>query len=157
MLDRVVLAAAFASVAPDLDLVGGLGWHRGPSHSLVGATCIGALIAALARLRGADALVVVLACVAHVPMDWSTGDPGAPSRYGVPWAWPFDPAKHIAARPWFGAFHIDEPGFLAHMVHPRAVAVYAKEAATAAAFVGAAAAVRLFRERALPRIRARAP
>jgi hypothetical protein len=145
LLDRVALVAAFASIAPDLDLLGGIGWHRGPTHSLVGAALLGAGIAVAAGLRGRDALAVTLACVLHVPMDFSTGEPGAPSRYGVPWLWPFSPHKAIATDPWFGAFHIDEPGFLAHMLHPRAAPVYAKEAATAALCVAAAATLRAIR------------
>ena len=146
---RVVAAAAFASVAPDLDIVlavvhpAGLDWHRGPSHSLVGAALIGAACAAAARVRGWAAWAsVVGAAVAHVPFDWSTGEPGAPARYGVPWAWPFSAAKSIDATPWFGAFKIDEAGFLANMWSPHALPVYLGELATVAALLVAAVAMR---------------
>lgn len=151
---RVVVAAAFASIAPDLDIAlaavhpAGLAWHRGPSHSLVGAAAIGLACAAIARVRGVGAwAAVTLAAVLHVPFDWSTGEPGAPARYGVPWAWPVDPARAIAEDPWFGAFRIDEAGFLANMWAPHALPVYLREVGTAAALVAVAAGVRWARRR----------
>lgn len=146
---RVVGAAAFASLAPDLDVLlavvhpDGLAWHRGPSHSLVGAAALGALVALAARVRAPLArLAVVGGALLHVPFDWSTGEPSAPARYGVPWAWPFHGEKSIAADPWFGAFKIDEAGFLANMFAPHAVPVYAREVGTVAALFFTAAAVR---------------
>jgi len=151
---RVVCAAAFASIAPDLDIVlavahpAGLDWHRGPSHSLVGAALIGAACAAAARVRGRAAWAsVVGAAVLHVPFDWSTGEPGAPARYGVPWAWPFSSEKFIDPSPWFGAYKIDEAGFLANMWSPHALPVYLGELATVAGLLLLAAAVRWARAR----------
>ena len=149
---RLAAAAAFASVAPDLDVAlallhpDGLAWHRGPTHSLVGALLIGALVAAVARVRGARATAVVVgAALLHVPFDWSTGEPGAPSRYGVPWAWPFVPERAIAPNPWFGAFRIDEAGFLANMYAAHALPVYAREVGTALGLLVVAGAIRALR------------
>ncbi len=146
---RVAGVAAFASIAPDLDILlaavhpAGLAWHRGPSHSLVGAALVGAACAAAGRVSGRAAwATVVLAAVLHVPFDWSTGDPGAAVRYGVPWAWPFSDAKGIDPTPWFGAFHIDQAGFLANMFAPRALPVYLGELGTASALLAIGWSVR---------------
>lgn len=152
---RVVLAAAFASIAPDLDILlaavhpAGLAWHRGPSHSLIGAALIGAVCAAVARVRGAAAwAAVIAAALLHVLFDWSTGHPGAPAAYGVPWAWPIWRHKSIDATPWFGAFKIDEAGFLANMWAPHAAGVYLRELGTVGVLVGVALLVRSARRRA---------
>lgn len=146
---RVVFAGAFASVAPDLDLLAalvdpaGLDWHRGPSHSVVGAIAIGALTAGIFRLVGWRAWAAVVgAALLHVPFDWSTGDPGAPARYGVPWAWPIASEKFIDPTPWFGAFRIDTAGFLANMWGPHALPVYVREVWTAGGLVALAVVVR---------------
>lgn len=151
---RVVLVAAFASIAPDLDILlavvhpAGLAWHRGPSHSLLGAASIGAACAALAGVRGRAAWgAVVGAAMLHVLFDWSTGEAGAPVRYGVPWAWPFSNEKAMDPSPWFGAYKIDEAGFLANMWAPHAWRVYLGELATVGALLGGAAAVRVVRGR----------
>ncbi len=151
---RIAGVAAVASVAPDLDIAlavalpDGLAWHRGPSHSVLGAIAIGLAIGAAARIRGAAAWVTVVgSAVLHVPFDWSTGDPGAPARYGVPWAWPFSTAKSIDSHPWFGAFDIDEAGFLAHMWSPKALPLYGRELATVATLGAAALALRWARGR----------
>jgi len=151
---RTVFAAAVASVAPDADIVlaalhpAGLAWHRGPSHSMVGAALLGGGVAWAARLRGTAAwAAVLLAAVLHVPFDWSTGEPGAPVRYGVPWAWPFLDARFIDADPWFGAYRIDEPGFLANMWAAGALPIYGRELGTAAGLVGLAALGRYARRR----------
>ncbi|MES2644284.1 MAG: metal-dependent hydrolase [Myxococcota bacterium] len=146
---RVALTAAFASVAPDLDILlavvhpAGLAWHRGPSHSLVGAALIGAVCAWGARMRGRAAWSAVMgAALLHVVFDWSTGEPGAPAHYGVPWAWPIAGDKVIDPTPWFGAYKIDEAGFLANMWGPHAAPVYLWELGTVGALVGAGLAVR---------------
>lgn len=146
---RLGLAAAFAAIAPDLDILvafvlpTGLDWHRGPSHSLVGATLIGAFTALVFRLRGARAWAVTIgAALLHVPFDWSTGVPGAPAHYGVPWAWPLSSTKWIDPNPWFGAYHIDKQGFLANMWSPAALPVYLGELGTVCVLVLAAALVR---------------
>lgn len=161
---RVVLAAALASVAPDLDIAlalvhpAGLAWHRGPSHSLAGAALLGGLCAWGARVRGGGAYgAVVSAALLHVLFDWSTGEPSvaadplAVARYGVPWAWPFSSAKAMDPAPWFGAFRIDEAGFLANMWSQHALPVYAGELGTAGVLVGAALLVRRARRRAAAR------
>ena len=138
---RSAAAIAFASFAPDLDLLVGLafgdpiGWHRGASHSLIGAAVIGAALAPLAKGAWARAGCVVAATL-HVPMDWSTGEPGAPVKYGVPALWPFTDQKYIAADPVFGAFHIDEAGFLANLLDPRAVGPWLREIGVALAAGG---------------------
>jgi hypothetical protein len=145
---RVAVVAAWSAIAPDLDIAfavflpHGLDFHRGPTHSLLGATLLGLAWARLARLRGLEALVVVAASVLHVPFDWSTGDPGAPARYGVPLFWPLSTQKYIAAEPWFGAFHIDQEGFLANLFTAHAVEVYAGELGTVLALLAIAAAGR---------------
>lgn len=142
LLNRAVLVTAFASIAPDLDVLplmlveNGIQWHRGPSHSLLGALLIGATIATLGRwwapqLRDPRAwAAVVLATLLHVPLDWSTGEPNTPASYGVPAFWPWLDQKFIAASPWFGAFGIDRPGGLLHMFTPEAMAVYQREVFT---------------------------
>ncbi len=141
---------AFASIAPDLDLLVGValgapvGWHRGPTHSLVGAAAIGLLLALAARGAWARA-ATVLACVAHVPMDYSTGNPGDDPRYGVPWAWPFDPGKSIASDPWFGSFQIDHEGFLLNLLGPHALRPWLVEMGTVVGAVALALAVRRLR------------
>lgn len=155
---RVLAAAAFASVAPDLDILlavvhpAGLAWHRGPSHSLVGAALIGVLCAWGARVRGRAAWAsVVTAALLHVAFDWTTGEPGAPARYGVPWAWPLSGDKAIDPTPWFGAFRIDAAGFLANMWGRHAASVYLREAGTVVGLVSIALMVRALRRIRAPR------
>jgi membrane-bound metal-dependent hydrolase YbcI (DUF457 family) len=145
---RVALAAAFASIAPDFDLLpavllpDGIAWHHGPTHSLVGAAVIGGMTAVVARVRDrAGAATVVGAALLHVLFDWSTGEPGGPARFGVPWAWPFDPTRSVAAHPWFGAFHIDRAGFLSHMWAEEAIPVYGTEITTAIVLLLVGAAI----------------
>lgn len=150
---RVALAAAFASVAPDLDILlavvhpAGLAWHRGPSHSIVGAAIIGGVCAWAARVRGGTAWAAVVgAALLHVVFDWTTGEPGAPAHYGVPWAWPISGAKALDATPWFGAYKIDEAGFLANMWSAHAFPVYLRELGTVGGLVGVALGVRRARQ-----------
>lgn len=144
VLDRVALAAAVASLVPDLDMVlvvllpGGLAWHHGPTHSLVGAA-LGGLATGLAfRLDRGGLWVATLAGLLHAPMDFLTGVPGAPARYGVPLFWPLLADRYISPWPWFPPFNIDREGFLWHMVSREALAVYAREGVTAAAALGLA-------------------
>ena len=140
---------AFAGVAPDLDLLpmlwdpDGLRWHHGPSHSLCGALLIGGLCALFSR----DRLAVVLACLAHVPMDWSTGTPGAPVRYGVPLFWPYSDTKYIDSIPWFGAYGIDGDAGLGAMFSRSTLHYYPKELATVGVAVGLALGWRRWRGR----------
>jgi membrane-bound metal-dependent hydrolase YbcI (DUF457 family) len=164
--DAVGLLVAAASVAPDGDIAaaallpGGIAWHRGPSHSLVGAALLGVLVArvgvGLYRRVGRPwparaTFTIVAAALAHVPLDWSTGQPGAPTSFGVPWAWPLTARKWIDPNPWFGAYHIDQPGFLANMFAPEALPVYGREAFTVLLAGLAAAAIRAARRGATAR------
>jgi membrane-bound metal-dependent hydrolase YbcI (DUF457 family) len=130
--DRTALAVAAASLAPDGDMVlaaaWGMQWHHGPTHSLVGSAALAAAIGLLAGTAGWRMwLATLVAGASHVAMDWSSGRPGVPATYGVPWLWPLSSARSIDADPWFGAFGIDEPGFLLHMLVGEAWRVYLRE------------------------------
>ena len=120
---------AFASIAPDLDVIPmlwdplGIRFHHGPTHSLLGAALIGLGLSIFSSHR----LPVVASALLHVPLDWSTGDPGVAARYGVPLFWPFSQEKYIAAHPWFGAFGIDTPQGLGAMFGTEALSIYGKE------------------------------
>lgn len=93
------------SLAPDLDVVGlwlgvpyGAAWgHRGASHSLVFALCLGACIGSLARARGRrglrTGLVASLVLASHPLLDMLT-DGGL----GCAWLWPFSERRAFA--PW---------------------------------------------------------
>jgi hypothetical protein len=146
---REAIAVAVASVLPDLDVLpmlwdpNGIGWHRGPTHSLLGAATLGLAVAAFVPGWRARACVVAAASM-HVPLDWSTGAPEAAAKYGVPVFWPLLADKYIAAHPWFGAFGIDRPQGLGAMLSREAIGIYAREAATVAVGVAVAAAVRWF-------------
>jgi membrane-bound metal-dependent hydrolase YbcI (DUF457 family) len=134
---RTAVVVAATSVLPDLDVIPmlwdphGVGWHRGPTHSVLGAAGIGAASSFLVTGWKAR-LCVIAAAVMHVPLDWSTGEPGAPAKYGVPAFWPLLADKYIASRPWFGAYGIDQPRGLGAMFDADAVAIYGKEALTVA-------------------------
>ena len=125
---------AFSAIAADLDVApmlwdpNGIRWHHGPTHSLCGAAMTGLVISAFSCQR----LPVFLAALLHVPLDWSTGDPGVASRYGVPLFWPFSDQKYIAAWPWFGAFGIDSPSGLQSMIGAESLAIYGRELLTVA-------------------------
>lgn len=122
-------------MAPDVDLLaaalpGGLAFHHGPTHSLIGAALLGLLCAGPSVRRARSpriALVCVLAGLLHVAMDWQTGEPGAPVRFGVQWAWPFSDVRAMAADPFFGAYHIDQPGFLLNLASVAAVGPFLRE------------------------------
>lgn len=142
-----VAVLTFAGVAPDLDLAPllwdpeGLRWHHGPTHSLFGALLIGGICALFSR----DRVAVVLACLAHVPMDWSTGTPGAPARYGVPLFWPYIDTKYIDSIPWFGAYGIDGDAGLRAMFSSSTLHYYLKELATVGAALVLALVIRRLR------------
>lgn len=145
---------AVGSLIPDLDVLpmlvspGGIAWHRGPTHSITGALGIGMLLVWLSRRleprlgrylgagggapgsNSAGALAIILAVLSHLPLDWSTGEEGAPARYGVPLFWPFSDQKYIATRPWFGAFGIDGEGGLNVMFSREVVRIYGGELLT---------------------------
>lgn len=143
---RVLGTVAFAAVAADLDLLPdlwlgeGIRFHHGPSHSLLGALVIGGLcVWALGRRRSLGAAAAcVCAALAHAPMDYTTGEPGAPEKYGVQYLWPWSERRFIDAQPWFGAYHIDQEGGLLHMFTGNAAANYGVELATVAAAWGLA-------------------
>lgn len=81
-------ACVALAVAPDLDLL--VGWHRGPSHSLVTAAVIGLTVGVLARWRGqAPGLFGWSAFAAwgsHVALDWLGRDQSPP--HGIMALWP---------------------------------------------------------------------
>ena len=139
---RALALVGAAAIAPDLDIPLGMalgdpvGWHHGPSHSLLGAGLTGLALAAAARGRAARA-AAVLACLLHPALDWSTGDPAEAARFGVPLLWPLSDAKYIASHTLFGAYHIDREGFLLNLLAPDALAVWGREIG----FVAAAAAL----------------
>jgi len=134
--DRVALACAVASIVPDLDMLlvialpGGILWHHGPTHSLLGAAAGGLLVAWLARLPCREAWLPVVAGLMHVPLDYLTGEPGGPSHFGVPVFWPLLTERMVSPWPWFIPFGIDREGFLAHMFTPGAARAYGREVVT---------------------------
>ena len=137
-----LFAAIVAGLVPDADLVvvaltGDMAWHHGPSHSLVGAAVLGLGVGAAFGLRGRALAWCVVAGAAHPLLDWELGDPADAARFGVPLGWPVWPARHISPWPWFLPFHIHEPGFIANLLRPDAVAAYVRELV----FAGVVAAV----------------
>lgn len=148
-IDRVGVAAALSSIAPDFDMVlvlllpGGLAWHHGPTHSLLGSGILGLLVALGFRLRKASSVaVVVLSGMVHVVLDGLTGDPARAAEFGVPWAWPLSDERWISARTLFIPFEIDGEGFLWNMVTGIAWRAYGVEAAFVAACFGIAMVAR---------------
>jgi membrane-bound metal-dependent hydrolase YbcI (DUF457 family) len=133
-LRQPYLWVAFAAIAPDLDVLpmlwspSGLQWHRGPSHSLLGAALIGLLCSLFLEKRAR--IATVLAGLFHVVMDWSTGIAPTPIKYGVPLFWPFSSQKYTAEQPYFGAFGIDKAGGLYEMLSAEALSIYGKELLT---------------------------
>jgi hypothetical protein len=145
---------AFLGVLPDFDLIpdllggDGIRYHHGPTHSLAFALAGATLL--WWRLPPRHAIAGALALLIHAPLDYTTGEPGAPSKYGVAWAWPVSDARFISADPFFGAYHIDREGGLLHMFVGEALPHYAREAAV----VAVAAVLALGVRRALPPERA---
>ncbi len=144
---RTLALVGGAAVAPDLDIPLGMalgdpvGWHHGPSHSLLGAGLTGLALAAAAPGRAARA-AAALACLLHPALDWSTGDPTEATRFGVPLLWPASDTKYIASRTLFGAYHIDREGFLLNLLTPDALAVWGRELGFVAAVAALAWALR---------------
>ncbi len=134
--DRVALACAVASITPDFDMLlvmalpGGIAWHHGPTHSLLGAALAGVVVSAFARLSRREAWLPVAAAVMHVPLDYLTGEPGGPAHFGVPVFWPLYGERMVSPWPWFIPFGIDRQGFLAHMFTPEAGWAYGRELVT---------------------------
>lgn len=132
----VFAVVSVAAIAPDFDvflaaaLPGGMAWHHGPTHSVLGAAVLGYGLAKFGRLKRLDAALSVAAAVTHVALDWSTGAPGAPVAFGVPIFWPASDQRFMDAKPWFGAFGIHRPGFLAHMFTRDAWPIYGRELLT---------------------------
>lgn len=152
----VTAVAADLDLLPDLWLGDGIHFHHGPTHSLVGALVIGALgVAALgARRSGPAAAACLVAALLHAPLDYTTGEPGAPEKYGVQFFWPASARRYIDPQPYFGAYHIDREGGLLHMFTGDAAANYGVELATVAvawvvAGLGASAARRVAQRGAL--------
>lgn len=143
---RVLVTVAVTAVAADLDLLPdlwlgeGIHFHHGPTHSLVGALLLGALAvwSLGGRRRFGAAAACVIAALLHAPMDYTTGEPGAPEKYGVQYLWPWSERRYIDARPIFGAYHIDREGGLVHMFTGDAAANYGVELAAVAAAWGVA-------------------
>ncbi len=132
----MALACAAASIVPDLDMLlvialpGGIAWHHGPTHSLLGAAIGGLLVAAIARVPRREAWLPVVAAAMHVPLDFFTGEPGGPAHFGVPVLWPLYSERLVSPWPWFIPFGIDRDGFLAHMFTPEAARAYGRELLT---------------------------
>jgi membrane-bound metal-dependent hydrolase YbcI (DUF457 family) len=130
---KVLFLLCAASLAPDLDVLpmlvdsSGIQWHRGPSHSILGTLVIGGFFSAF---TGQHRWRVVLASLLHLPLDWSTGEPGAPLKYGVPLFWPFNDARFLDPNPWFGAYAIDAPGGLKQLFVDSALPIYGREVLT---------------------------
>lgn len=149
-LARRAAALAVVAVAPDFDigvdlLFPGAHAHHGPTHSVVFAVGLGLLAG---RLMGVDRAALLVAALLHAPLDWSTGDPGAPAdRYGVMALWPFTPTRYIDADPFFRPYYIDREGGLWNMLHPTAVAAYAREATVVTAAAALALSARRIRSR----------
>lgn len=147
---RDAAIVAFAAVAADLDILvdlahgGGIRFHHGPTHSWVFAA---GLAWVLSRLRGASGVAVWFAALIHAPLDWTTGDAGAPVKYGVTFFWPLSDQRYIAARPFFPPYHIDASGGLANMFVGEALPIYAREAAVVLAALVAAGLIRGLRTR----------
>ena len=147
-IDRVGIAAALASIAPDVDMVlvvllpGGLAWHHGPTHSVVGATFLAGAVAVAMRVRKPSSVaIVLLSGVFHVLLDGLTGNPAEAAQFGVPWAWPFSNDRWISSHAIFVPFGIDREGFLWHMISGAGRA-YGVEAAFVAACFGVVLAAR---------------
>ena len=142
---RCLLVVAVASVLPDADLLlvmalpGGIAWHHGPTHSLLGAVALALALGALGGLRGKALLAAAFAGFTHTLLDALVGEPGGSAAFGVPLFWPASPARFVSPAPLFMPYRIDEPGFLANMVSPGAVAPYLREIGLSAMLVGMAA------------------
>jgi len=156
---RALGLLGFASVAPDMDIPLGIvlgdpvGWHHGPTHSLLGAALIGLVLAGLSRWSVREgqrvlAIAVVVGCLLHVPLDWSTGNPVDAAKFGVPLFWPLLETKYISGWTMFGAYHIDKQGFLLNMVAPEALPVWGRELLFVGGVGALGGAVRWLRGRA---------
>jgi membrane-bound metal-dependent hydrolase YbcI (DUF457 family) len=151
---RSAAVVVVAASTPDLDMVlrvfgpEYMRFHHGPTHSLLGSAVLGAATARLAdrlrmtratpRLLGAS----ILATLLHVPLDWSTGEPGSPVHYGVEAFWPLTRQRFIDPTPVFGAFGLDREGFLLHLFTPEALPLYGPELAVGLGAIGIGALVR---------------
>ncbi|GDX78977.1 hypothetical protein LBMAG42_07880 [Deltaproteobacteria bacterium] len=137
-----VLAAAVASLLPDLDLLaaatlpGGIEWHHGPTHSLLGAGFLAFAFGLAVGLRGAPLLWTMFCGFLHPILDWELGVPGGPSTFGVPLFWPMIATKFIAPYPLFRPFNIHEAGFITNMFTPAALGPYLRELVFAAVVLG---------------------
>lgn len=130
---RALLAAALSSVISDGDLLlvatlpGGILWHHGPTHTLIGAALLGLVVGLAFGLRGVALAWTVICALLHPVLDWELGVPGASPTFGVPILWPLWPDKFVSPYPIFRPFNIHEAGFLANMFTPAAVGPYLRE------------------------------
>lgn len=147
---REWLALVVAGSLPDVDLIfrfvdaDGMRWHHGPTHSLVGTVLLGALAA---RAFGVRAWPCVLACAAHLPLDWSTGVVDAPREFGIELLWPFSTERFLDTSPFFGAYRLDQPGFLLNVLRWEAVPILGEEVGVVALALVLGGLVRTLRAR----------
>lgn len=148
---RSLLALTVAASISDLDLIprlfsaDGMRFHHGPTHSLVGTVLLGLLVARVGRV---PRWPCVLACVAHLPLDWSTGTPGAPAAtFGIELWWPLSTTRHLDATPFFGAYGLHQEGFLLNMFAPGVLELYAREAGVAVGALATGWAIDTIRRR----------
>ncbi len=145
---RTLALLALASVLPDADLLlvmllpGGIAWHHGPTHSLLGSLGLGVALGLAGGLRGRALLAVGFAGVTHPLLDALVGEPGGSAEFGVPLFWPVSSERFVSPWPLFVPYRIDEPGFLRNMVSPGAMGAYVREVAVAVAVLGVGAGVR---------------
>lgn len=148
---RDAALVGFAAVLPDFDLLpdviegAGIHWHHGPTHSAAFALGAAALLAALRRGPRGLTIALFVALLVHAPLDYTTGEPGAPAKYGVTWLWPLSDTRYISPDPFFGAYHIDGDQGLGAMLVGAALPNYGREAGVVLAAGIVAAVVRRLR------------
>jgi membrane-bound metal-dependent hydrolase YbcI (DUF457 family) len=98
----LLVAAAAAAVAPDLDLLAGS--HRGGTHSIGAVLIVGVatLIVSQGRVASATRAAVLLmaAYASHLGLDWLGTDTSVPP--GLTIAWPFSSAYYVSGLNVFG-------------------------------------------------------
>jgi inner membrane protein len=160
----VLLAAAVAFAnGADLDFLPGIvvghpaEWHRGVTHTALAAVAVAALVFVVVRLWGRprriaarSALFAGAAWASHVVIDFFTVDS---QGHGAPYLWPFSSTRYGASRPLIGETVIDPSGvgpFLASLVTPHALGVWAHELVFLLGAVFVVHAVRVLIARAAP-------
>ncbi|HUP39194.1 MAG TPA: metal-dependent hydrolase [Vicinamibacterales bacterium] len=100
----LVVTAAAAGMAPDLDLL--FGSHRTYTHSLGAVLIVGVMswvvTAGRGRLRDATRTAAILAAAygSHLALDWMSKDTATPS--GVMMVWPWSSAYYVSGWNVFG-------------------------------------------------------